>query len=284
MVWFKVDDKFHSHPKALSCSLAALGLWAVAGSWSSDHPNDGFVSDDVVRSLSRGEPALADALVAAGLWRRAKGGYRFHEWDADGDGSVRNPTRSEVMAAKANQSSGGAIGNHRRWHVQRGVTDANCRFCQQKPSSGTRSGTRSVPDDETESDPNPPSPIPSGDKDSLRSSSARKRGTTIPVDFEATPEMIAWAREHTPLVGRAETDRFVDYWRAIPGARGRKLDWVATWRNWMRKAQDDAIARQRPADRRQNADDTIRSLLLPTGSDDGSNGAVILHLPTGGQP
>lgn len=28
--------------------------------------------------------------------------------------------------------------------------------------------------------------------------------------------------------------RFRDYWIAQPGAKGRKLDWLATWRNWVR--------------------------------------------------
>jgi len=28
--------------------------------------------------------------------------------------------------------------------------------------------------------------------------------------------------------------RFADYWRAQPGAKGRKSDWLATWRNWVR--------------------------------------------------
>ena len=27
---------------------------------------------------------------------------------------------------------------------------------------------------------------------------------------------------------------FRDYWVAVPGAKGRKLDWPATWRNWVR--------------------------------------------------
>ncbi|MEV6851674.1 hypothetical protein [Actinoplanes sp. NPDC051411] len=51
--------------------------------------------------------------------------------------------------------------------------------------------------------------------------------------------MIAWARENTPDVGRAATDAFVDYWKAQPGQRGRKTDWLATWRNWMRREQID---------------------------------------------
>jgi hypothetical protein len=70
-----------------------------------------------------------------------------------------------------------------------------------------------------------------------------QRATRIPDDFAPTPEMIAWARRETPQVGTVETARFVDYWRAKPGAAGRKLDWPATWRNWMRRAQDDLAHR-----------------------------------------
>jgi hypothetical protein len=67
----------------------------------------------------------------------------------------------------------------------------------------------------------------------------------LSVPFEITPDMVAWARENCPLVdGKRETERFCDYWRAIPGARGRKLDWPATWRNWLRKEHDDEMARR----------------------------------------
>jgi hypothetical protein len=73
-----------------------------------------------------------------------------------------------------------------------------------------------------------------------RGTKTNRRGTRIPEDFEATTEMINWARENTPLVGKIETEKFRDYWRGVAGQRGVKLDWVATWRNWMRKAQSDA--------------------------------------------
>lgn len=37
---------------------------------------------------------------------------------------------------------------------------------------------------------------------------------------------------------RAESElaKFRDYWKSQPGSRGRKLDWSATWRNWVRSA------------------------------------------------
>ncbi len=47
---------------------------------------------------------------------------------------------------------------------------------------------------------------------------------------------------------RREADRFRDYWIGKPGKDGVKLDWEATWRNWVRKALDDKRATAKPAD------------------------------------
>ena len=64
------------------------------------------------------------------------------------------------------------------------------------------------------------------------------RGTRLPEKFYVTKEMHEWHAVNTPSVDvRAETLKFVDYWRAMPGQRGVKLDWLATWRNWMRNAR-----------------------------------------------
>jgi hypothetical protein len=94
VTWFKVDDSFHSHPKVLAASPAALGLWVVAGSWSGSNLSDGFVPDHVLPRLLPGSDSLARELVAAGLWKRARGGYRFHDW---GD---FNPAAETVMAER----------------------------------------------------------------------------------------------------------------------------------------------------------------------------------------
>lgn len=90
ITWFKVDDSFHSHPKVLAASPAALGLWVVAGSWSGANLSDGFIPDHVLPRLLPDAAPLARDLVTAGLWRRARGGYRFHDW---GD---FNPQRESV--------------------------------------------------------------------------------------------------------------------------------------------------------------------------------------------
>ena len=95
MPWFRIDDGFHSHPKVLATSLAARGLWATAGSWSSDHLTDGFVPDHALAPLG-GTPELADELVTAGLWRRRKSGYQFHDW------LDKNPSRKAVENERKN--------------------------------------------------------------------------------------------------------------------------------------------------------------------------------------
>lgn len=87
------------------------------------------------------------------------------------------------------------------------------------------------------------------------SKASPSRGSRLASDFEPTEEMRAWFREQryggTPARWLEEHRRFVDYWIAKPGAAGVKLDWPATWRNWMRKAAErigpTTPARQAPA-------------------------------------
>lgn len=65
-----------------------------------------------------------------------------------------------------------------------------------------------------------------------------KKGHRLPDDFEPDSELIEWAREHAPTTSRADHEQFVDYWRGVPGAKGRKVDWRATWRTWMRREHE----------------------------------------------
>lgn len=93
MPWFKVDDGLHSHPKPRKAGLAAMGLWSVAGSWSAQHAQEGFVPDWFVSSWPQGRKR-ADDLVESGLWeigeREGIAGWWFHDWDHF------QPTREEI--------------------------------------------------------------------------------------------------------------------------------------------------------------------------------------------
>src|SRR6266705_2276077 len=136
MPWFPVDDSFHSHPKALATSLAARGLWATAGSWSSAHLTDGVVPVHVLASLG-GTPELAAELVAAGLWRRTRQGYVFHDWLEWGSKRTAAEIRElRKVRAEAGRKGGEASGRAR---AANGVNSS--RQTRSKRASG-----RSPPD------------------------------------------------------------------------------------------------------------------------------------------
>jgi len=86
--------------------------------------------------------------------------------------------------------------------------------------------------------PRPPSP-PSA-------SAAAPRGTRLPADWKLTKSLAEEARRVRSDAGlapltdvelRAEGAKFRDHWHAAAGAKGVKLDWPATWRNWIRNAR-----------------------------------------------
>jgi hypothetical protein len=64
------------------------------------------------------------------------------------------------------------------------------------------------------------------------------RGARLPDDFSISEEMRDWAMTKHPLTDiEAETEAFIDYWRGVAGAKGMKLDWLGTWRNWIRRSK-----------------------------------------------
>lgn len=59
-------------------------------------------------------------------------------------------------------------------------------------------------------------------------------GSRLPTDFP-TAEELRWCEQERPDLDAAVVRaKFRDYWCSVPGARGRKLDWPATWRNFVR--------------------------------------------------
>lgn len=99
MTWFKVDDKFWSHPKVMFTGLAARGMWASAGAYCADHLTDGLIEARVLYAIvpgsKRSVDALAAELVTNGLWESVPGGWLFHQW------CEHQPSKEEVEADRA---------------------------------------------------------------------------------------------------------------------------------------------------------------------------------------
>lgn len=67
------------------------------------------------------------------------------------------------------------------------------------------------------------------------------RGSRLPHEWRPDDELRQWTIDHiaekrSGVSAGHELEKFRDYWRAQPGAKGRKSDWSATWRNWIRNA------------------------------------------------
>jgi hypothetical protein len=73
-----------------------------------------------------------------------------------------------------------------------------------------------------------------------RKRSANATGTRLPAEWILTRELGDWAMQDCGMTREAvksEAEKFADYWHGVAGAKGRKVDWSATWRNWCRNAK-----------------------------------------------
>lgn len=80
------------------------------------------------------------------------------------------------------------------------------------------------------------------DKPAPQSPKPKAKSTSAPTAFEITPKLREWAKEKVPSVDiDSETDEFLDHFR---GNGKKHTDWIAAWRNWMRRSAKFAAQRQ----------------------------------------
>lgn len=270
MTWFKIDDGFHCHPKVLEAGNEAIGLYARCGSWVSQQLTNGFVPTSI--ALLYGGRELAAALVEARLWIPVDGGWQMHDFliynpskdqvRSDRAAAADRQKRARERAKAAREAKESAMASHAVTHaVTTSVTDADSHGVTEDVDPLTSDDTgdglwedfdsHGVTAPVSHADVTPAVTVPPARPDPTRSlpteertATAPKRGTRIAEDFadRVTPDMVAWARAQCPLVDiHLETEMFVDYWVAIPGSKGTKLDWPRTWKNRMREMQQRAV-------------------------------------------
>lgn len=91
---------------------------------------------------------------------------------------------------------------------------------------------------------------------------SKARGARIPDGWQPDQALADWTRANAPAAANAlEVDRFRDYWAAQAGAKGRKADWAATWRNWARRCQEQAHGPHRAPAPRATTDERVNGWL-----------------------
>ena len=80
-----------------------------------------------------------------------------------------------------------------------------------------------------------PTPIPI--KRKREGKPSPKKGARLSENWTLPRPWGKWALQHlSEKEVRDQAERFRDFWIGVPGQRGIKLDWQATWRNWVRSA------------------------------------------------
>lgn len=85
----------------------------------------------------------------------------------------------------------------------------------------------------------------------LKKEQPRSQGSRLLVDWKPSRGDIIFA-ESRGIDPSVEAEKFRDYWHAVAGARGRKQDWHATWRNWVRRSVEYSRQGRRSATEDKN--------------------------------
>ncbi len=72
------------------------------------------------------------------------------------------------------------------------------------------------------------------------------KGSRLSADWVLPEDWESWASQERPDLNPQKVgEQFKDFWIAKAGAAGVKLDWQATWRNWVRNQRQERL---NPAD------------------------------------
>jgi hypothetical protein len=73
-----------------------------------------------------------------------------------------------------------------------------------------------------------------------KKSRSATRGSRLPADWKPDAELAEWSKAERPDLNlRKVLEEFRDYWTSVAGSKGVKLNWDATWRNWVRSQKAD---------------------------------------------
>jgi hypothetical protein len=224
----KFAQDFPDHPKILPLSDAAFRCLVEATLWSCKQKTDGVLarrlavarwSLEVLRELSTNDDANPSLIECETGWLIR-------------DFAEHQTTKAEIEARSERNKAAGRRGGLAR--AKRSAKRSAKRTASEVVSEVV-SETQAEVEVEVET---LGTYVPSEGR------TTAQRGTSIPADWTPTPDVVAQMRSDHPHVDlKAEHAKFIDYWCAQPGAKGRKSDWQATYRNWIRRAAEQRAPR-----------------------------------------
>ena len=222
--WIKMRGNLWDDPRVSKlCDLTDQSEAAIVGAlywlWAAadQHTEDGLMPGLTLRQIDRktGVQGFGAALCQIGWLEDNPDGVRIVNFeDHNGTSAKRRCTDAQRKANVRNVSASDA-------DKQR--TESG----QKTPNLGARVEKRRE-EDKAEEAPSAKSPA----------------GSALPKNWILPAQWAAWAQGERPdLDPNRVADEFRDYWIAKPGKEGRKADWEATWRNWVRNQRATTYGR-----------------------------------------
>lgn len=159
MPWFRVDDQLDANKKVKSIPrrtrAKALGLWVQAGAWCARELTDGHVPKYMLEDFAV-TPAVAQALVDAGMWEKVNDGWNFVNW------GEFNPSSTDVRAQRAAARKRQAEFREKKKQERENAETSSNEKMSQRDSSVTNDVTNGVTNGGvTRPRPDPARPDPS---------------------------------------------------------------------------------------------------------------------------
>lgn len=117
-MWARLDDELIDHQKVWAAgkrlgangAAIALGFYAVALMWTNRHLTDGFIPVTSLQKFPHVNKPLhvADALVAAGLFDKAEGGFKVHDFSDHNPSAkaIKQKRRADVNRKREERAKG----------------------------------------------------------------------------------------------------------------------------------------------------------------------------------
>lgn len=174
MSWVKLDDGFLDHQKFLEAGPVAGYMALSALAWSNRNLTDGFIPGAQVARLANLEgicdeirgssndyihyTELAAALVEAGLWNPAEGGYQIHDYhDHQPTADTIRSKRAKDRDRKSNGRTPDSAGSPPGIRAESTVQEVRSKKPENQSQNLSRVGAMS---EARENEPPPPQSLP----------------------------------------------------------------------------------------------------------------------------
>lgn len=215
----KLELDYADHPKIASLSDAAFRLHVEMILYARKYQTDGIVKNLVANrmGLRWDTDVLTELLnndeISPSLQKLENGDYLIHGF------TEVQETKAEIAVRRAKNAENGAKGG--RPKKTQSVTES-------VPQSGTQNKAETETETETYREGALTLPTPT-----------KKRGTRIDEAWLPKAETVdALSKEFPHIDQKMEHKKFVDHWLGTSGRNATKLDWEATYRNWIRRSAE----------------------------------------------